>query len=405
MYSIKIGILKEGKIPIDNRVPLTPSDAQLLKIKYPEIDICCQASQIRCFNDEEYENAGIEIVDDLSSCDLILGIKEVSVKDLIPQKTYMFFSHTIKEQPYNRKLIQEIVKKRITLIDYECLTNQIGQRILAFGRFAGIVGAYNSILIIGKKFNYFNLKLAHKCFDYSDMQKEYLKVKLPPVKIVLTGRGKVGKGVIEVLEGMSIRRVDHQEFIYKEFNYPVYIRIIHQDYNERIDGLKFEKEDFYSNPTKYRSKFLKYAHSADILIAGAFWDPKAPPLFQRKDILDDEFKIKVVADITCDINGSIPSTKRSSSIDDPVYDYNANDDKVYPPFTNEHYITVMAVDNLPSELPVDASKYFSNILSTEVLPNYIKIDRQGIISGATITKNGELTANFKYLRDYVGSLE
>lgn len=404
MYSTKIGILKESKIPIDNRVPLTPFDAKLLKTKNPGIDVYCQTSQVRCIKDEEYENAGIEIVDDLSSCDLILGIKEVAVEDLISHKTYMFFSHTIKKQPYNKKLIQEIVKKRITLIDYECLTNQMGQRILAFGKFAGIVGAYNAILITGRKFDYFNLKPAHKCLDYADMQKEYLKVKLPPVKIVLTGRGKVGKGVMEVLEGLNIRRVDHQEFLRNEFDYPVYTRVIHQDYNERIDGLKFEKEDFYSNPKKYRSKFLKYAHAADILIAGAFWDTEAPQLFQRKDILDDEFKIKVVADITCDINGSIPSTKRSSSIDDPVYDYNANDDKVYQPFTNEHYITVMAVDNLPNELPIDASKYFSKKLSTEVLPN-MKNDPEGIIARATITKNGQLTTNYKYLQDYVGSLE
>jgi len=405
MYSTKIGILKEGKIPIDNRVPLTPSDAQLLKIKYPEIDVCCQSSQIRCIKDEEYENAGIEIVDDLSSCELILGIKEVAVEDLIPDKTYMFFSHTIKKQPYNRKLIQEIVKKRITLIDYECLTNQMGQRILAFGRFAGIVGAYNAILIIGKKFGYFNLKPAHKCFDYVDMQREYLKVKLPPVKIVLTGSGKVGKGGVEVLDGMNIRRVDYQEFLCKEFNYPVYTRIYNQDYYERIDGLEFEKIDFYSKPKNYRSKFLKYAHTADILIAGAFWNPEAPRLFQLKDMLDDKFKIKVVADITCDINGSIPSTKRSSSIDDPVYDYNADDDKVYPPFTNEHNITVMAVDNLPSELPLDASKHFSNRLSTEVLPHYMENDPEGLIAKATITENGQLTGIYKYLQDYVGSLE
>lgn len=401
MEFISIGIIKEGKVPVDHRVPLTPSQVREILNTYDNIEIKCQRSDIRCFSDSEYEASGAVIVDDVSDCEIILGVKEVPVPMLSSGKTHFFFSHTIKMQEYNRELLQEILKKKIRLIDWECLTNKNGQRLIAFGRYAGIVGAYNGILTFGKRYNLFTLRPAHECFDLDDMITEYPKVKLPPVKIAVTGGGRVSKGAMEVLNGMRIRKVSPAEFIAEHFSEPVYAQLNTRDYNKKIDGGDFDRDGFYADPSQYESSFLPYAQKADILIAGAFWDPKAPVLFNRLDILKPDFKIRVVADITCDIEGSIPSTKQPSTIDDPIYDFNPSNDRIDAAFSDEGNITVMAVDNLPCELPRNASEDFGNEFLKHILPNLIGEDTDEIIKRASITNNGELTEGYAYLQAYV----
>ena len=399
---MKIGIIKEGKVPIDRRVPLTPSQCQEILATYDQVTIKCQRSDIRCFPDEEYAKAGAELVDDVSDCEIILGVKEVPINMLVAGKTHFFFSHTIKKQDYNRGLLRAILEKQIRLIDWECLTNVEGQRLIAFGRYAGIVGAYNGILTLGKRYNLFHLRPAHECFDMADMQSEYAKVKLPPVKIALTGGGRVSKGSMEVLNGMGIRKVSPAEFLTELFEGPVYTQLNTRDYNKRSDGHEFDREHFYGDPEGYESDFHQYSAKADLLIAGAFWDPRAPVLFTRHEILDNDFKIRVIADITCDIEGSIPSTKQPSTIDDPVYDYNPSNDKVEAAFSDEGNITVMAVDNLPCELPRNASEDFGKEFLKNILPNLLGEDTDEIIGRATITNlEGKLTERYSYLQDYV----
>ncbi len=401
MAKVKIGLIREGKIPVDRRVALTPVQAREVMEQFPQVEIVAQTSEIRCFKDADYEMEGIKVVDNIVDCEIILGVKEVPIPDLIPEKTYFFFSHTIKKQPYNRQLLIEILNKKIRMIDYETLTDTTGKRIIAFGRWAGIVGAYNGILTYGKRYNLFHLRSAHECFDLEDLKSEYKKVKLPPIKIILTGGGRVAKGAMEVLFGLGIRRVSPREFLDERFDYPVFTQLNTRDYNRKKDGGAFSRTEFYSYPEHYESDFLKYAKKGDLLIASAFWDPRAPVLFERTDIVKDDFKINVIADITCDIEGSIPSTKKPSTIEDPVYDYNPSDNQVENPFTDEGNITVMAVDNLPCELPRDASESFGNELVHNVLPELLGDDAREIIKKATLTMDGHLTEKFKYLQDYV----
>lgn len=401
MTKLKLGIIKEGKVPIDRRVPLTPSQVKSILDMNPSIEIRCQRSDIRCFADSEYEEAGAVLVDDVMDCEVIIGVKEVPFNMLADGKTHFFFSHTIKKQEYNRELLQTILKKQIRLIDWECLTNKNGKRLIAFGRYAGIVGAYNGVLTYGKRYNLFHLRPAHECFDLDDLKTEFKKVDLTKMKTLLTGGGRVSKGAMEVLDGMKIRKVSPAEFLSEYFNEPVYAQLNTRDYNKRKDGGKFDRDEFYANPIHYESDFLPYAKKADLLIAGAFWDPRAPVLFTKDDISGRDFKIRVVADITCDIEGSIPSTKQPSTIEDPVYDYNPNNDRVEEAFTDEGNITVMAVDNLPCELPRNASEDFGKEFIAHILPNLIGEDKDGIIERATITRNGQLTEKFSYLEDYV----
>ena len=399
--SMAIGIIKEGKIPIDRRVPLTPAQVGNILDANADLKIYCQRSEIRCFADQEYERYGAIMVDDVSHCDVILGVKEVPMDMLANGKTHFFFSHTIKKQDYNRALLQTIVQKKIRLIDWECLTNLKGQRLIAFGRYAGIVGAYNGILTFGKRYNLFHLRPAHQCFDLEDMMTEYKKVKLPAIKIALTGGGRVSKGSMEVLNGMGIRRVSPAEFVKDLFNEPVYTQLNTRDYNRKIGTGEFDRDEFYKDPVLYESNFHQYAAKSDILIAGAFWDPLAPVLFTRTEILQNDFKIKVIADITCDIEGSIPSTKKPSTIEEPIYDYNPSNDRVEVPFRDEGNITVMAVDNLPCELPRNASEDFGKEFLAHILPNLLGEDKDRIIERATITKDGELMPDFNYLQGYL----
>lgn len=405
MEKVRIGILREGKIPVDKRVPITPEQAVEIENRYPHVEVYVQQSHIRCFPDAEYEEKGLKIVDSLEQCDILFGVKEVPAPSLLPEKTYFFFSHTIKKQDYNKKLLQAMLEKNVKLVDYEILTDIDGQRIIAFGRWAGIVGAYNGIWTYGRRYNLFHLRRAKDCFDLEDLKTEFDKVKLPPIKVVLTGGGRVAKGAMEVLIGMNIRRVTPAAFLTQNFDYPVFAQLSSRDYNIHKEGKEFNRGEFYSHPQHFDSDFVKFAREADILLAAAYWDPQAPVLFKREDAIKSDFSIHIVADITCDIEGSIPSTKKPCTIENPVYDYDPTQDKVEPAFSEEGNISVMAIDNLPCELPRDASTDFGNMLLENVLPHLLGNDEQGIIRKATIAEGGQLTSRYSYLQEWVANKE
>ena len=399
--TLTIGLIREGKIPPDKRVAFTPAQAEEIEQRFPGVKIICQESDVRAFRNKEYGERNIEVRKDMSECDILMGIKEVQIKDLIADKTYLFFSHTLKKQPYNRNLLQEVLRKNITLIDYEALKDRHGNRLVAFGRYAGIVGAYNALLTYGKRFGLFTIRRAYECFDVNDLKRELRKVHLPSIKIILTGAGRVGRGAMETLDSADIRKVNAYDFLSKEFNEPVYVQLSSADYHLRREGGHFNREEFHKHPERYDSTFRAFAAAADMLIAGAYWNPKAPVLFTPQDMQQKDFRIKVIADITCDINGSVPSTKRASTIVDPLYDYDPVTDDVKPPISNPRFITVMAIDNLPCELPRSASEEFGRDLIDKILPPLIIEDKEGVIERATIAKNGSLTEHFQYLEDYV----
>jgi saccharopine dehydrogenase (NAD+, L-lysine forming) len=401
MKSIKLGIIREGKVPPDKRTPFTPQQTEEIQQRFPSVTVVVQHSEARAFTDDEYVKTGIDAREDISDCDILMGIKEVPVSQLIPDKTYFFFSHTIKKQPRNKAMLQEILKRKIRLIDFETLKDRHGNRLVAFGRYAGMVGAYNGLWTYGQRTGSFSLKRAFEHFDVNDLKLDLRNVKLPPIKIILTGGGRVGKGAMETLDTAGIRKVGIYDFLTRSFDEPVYVQLSSADYHQRKEGGHFNREEFHLHPERYDSTFLSFTKVADILMAGAYWNPKAPVLFTRQNMLSPDFKIKIIADITCDIEGSIPSTKRASSIPDPLYDYDPATDTVQPPLSNAKFVTVMAVDNLPCELPRSASDEFGRDLIDRILPILFSEDSDGIIQRATIARDGELTEGFRYLAEYV----
>lgn len=399
METFTIGVLREEKSPPDKRVPLTPLICSELKRKYPHLKILVQPSKIRCYSDDEYTAFGIDLQEDLSACDVLMGVKEVPTDQLIPGKKYFFFSHTIKKQAHNKKLMHALIEKKIQMVDYETLTDKNHNRIIGFGRYAGVVGAYNGILGYGLKYDLFRLKPAHLCRDKAEMEEELKRVRLPNIKIVLTGGGRVANGVIETLSALRIRKITPEEFLMGSYREPVYCQLNPRDYVERPNDHNFDLNDFYAHPEHFVSRFAPFTKTADLYISTHYWDPRAPKMFTREDMQARDFHISVIADVTCDINGSVPSTIRSSTITQPFYGYNIVTEKEDLPF-NKDTVCVMAVDNLPCELPRDASDDFGKDLSERVLPHVFGEDPDRLIERASICVGGKLTAGYEYLSDY-----
>ena len=398
---MKVGIIREGKTKSDTRVPLTPKQCRYLVDKYQDLQIFVQPSQERCFSDEEYQSQGICRREDMKECELLLGVKEVPISMLLPKKTYLFFSHTIKKQPYNRELLRSILQQKIRLIDYECLHDERGKRVIAFGRWAGIVGAHNAILTWGRREGKFNLKPMHECHDWAEAQTYYQNLPLSNIKLVVTGEGRVASGASEVLDLMKIKRISPQAFLEQNFDQPVYTQLAVKDMY-RLEGKQnFDESHYYQHPEQYVSNFDPYTHNANIMLNGIYWDKRIPAFFSQEDMKRKDFTIRVIADVTCDIapDSSIPSTIRSSSITNPIYGYDPLVSKETEPFQS-HCIDVMAVDNLPNELPRDASVDFGDQLISKVWSQLNQADSQMIYEG-TIAVDGELNKPYEYLKDYV----
>ena len=397
---MKIGILREGKTPPDKRVALSPEQCVQVQNQYPDLDLVVQPSPIRRFVDSKYTDLGVVMQEDLADCDVIIGVKEVPEIDLIANKTYFYFSHTIKEQPYNRSLLLKMLSLNIRMIDYETLTNANGKRLIGFGRYAGIVGCYNGFLAQGKRTQSYDLKPANLCEDRKEMESELTKIKLEPIKIVLTGSGRVGNGIIELINLIGIKEVSKEQFLNESFDQAVYVQLNTLDYNIRIDGSASSKSDFYANPHLYKSDFLKYANVAEMFIAGHYYSADSPYLFTREQAKLSSFNIKTVADVSCDIDGPVACTIAPSTISNPIYGYNPLTELI-DDITKPDVITVMAVDNLPCELPKDASEDFGAEMIKHILPCLLTEDPTNIIERATICENGKLTKHYKYLSNYV----
>ncbi|TKD61812.1 NAD(P)-dependent oxidoreductase [Flavobacterium sp. ASW18X] len=397
---MKFGIIQERKNPPDKRVVLPPELCQTVMETYPAAQLVVEPSSIRVFTDQEYLDAGVPVQDAMESCDVLLGVKEVPINALLPNKKYFFFSHTIKKQPYNRDLLRAILDKNIELYDHEVITNTQGQRLVAFGRYAGIVGAYNGIRAFGLKEQSFNLPKAENLKDQAALITELNKITLPAIKIVLTGMGRVGNGAKEMLDGMGIKEVSVADYLTKEYQEAVYCQIDVLDYNKPKDGSDGDKQAFFNDPSGYESNFFRFAKVSNMFIAGHFYGDGAPYLFTREDAKHPDFKIKVVADISCDIDGPVASTIKPSTIAEPIYGYDAHTEKEVD-FLHKDAIAVMAVDNLPAELPRDASGGFGEAFMTHVIPAFFNNDKDGILERARMTKGGQLTQRYQYLADYV----
>ncbi|MBK7133884.1 MAG: alanine dehydrogenase [Bacteroidales bacterium] len=399
---LKVGILRETKNPPDRRVPLTPPQIVALEEMYPDVEFFVQPSDIRCYADEEYDYLGIPLKEDLKDCDILFGVKEVDKRLFIPGKTYMFFAHVAKKQPHNIEMFREMAARKITLIDYEYLTTEQGQRVVAFGRHAGIVGAYNGLRARGIKTNRFKLKPAYQCHDLDEMWAGLRLIELKPgLKVLVTGEGRVAHGAMETLSICNFVQVSPEEYVSKEFDVPVVCQIGPDKYTKHKKGLEFSFSHFTNHPEEYESSFAQYSKVTDIFIACHFWDPRSPHFFSKEDMKKPDFRISVIADISCDINGPIPSTLRPSTIADPFYAYNPYLETEEPAFSRPTNITMMAIDNLPGELPRDASLDFGKMLMNSVLHDILTQTESPMVERATILENGILTPKYSYLDDYL----
>lgn len=401
MERIKIGIIRETKTPPDHRVAIPPAIAVEIEKRFPGVEVVTQPSPNRCFPDEEYLTAGIRLQEDLSDCDWLIGVKEVHLAALLEKKKYLFFAHVAKKQSYNRPLLQEMVRKRNTLIDYEYLKDDNNQRLIAFGRWAGIIGAFNAILGWGLRTGLYQLHPAHLCFDRSEMDQQLKNLGVGKIRILVTGGGRVALGAMETFRKLQIPEVTPEEYLNDPDRSPVICRIDPWHYVCRNDNGPFDFDHFCKNPSKYRSSFSPFATSTDLLVAAHFWDPASPKLWQSEEMKINDFRIRLIADISCDINGSVPSTIRATAIGDPFYDWDRFHLRELAPFSDPEAVTVMSIDNLPGELPRDASYDFARVLLEKVFPCLLGDDPCRIIDRATITHDGRLNAHFSYLESFL----
>lgn len=405
MDRFKIGVLHETKVPNDRRAALTPNTAKELMDKLDNIEIVVQKSDIRAIKSDEYEKNNVPIVDDVSDCDLLMGVKEVKIENLIPHKTYMFFAHIAKMQEHNKPLLKALMDKKITLIDYEYLTYENERRVVAFGVWAGLVGAYNGVRAWAKRIGEHELKAAHEYHDKNEMFDTIKNIRFSkPFKIVVTGGGRVASGVEETLKAFGVKEVIPEQYLTETFDYPVFTRLDPCHYVRHKDGLEFDLQHFFKHPDEYVSTFKVYTKISDMYIAAHFWNPASPRFFTAQDTKNPDFRIKVVADISCDVdNGPVGSTIRATTIDKPFYDFNPETAQEEEAFSSDKNITVMSVDNLPGELARDSSEDFSSVLVKKVLPHLFDNDEKGMIERATILKDGNLTDRFAYLKNWIKS--
>ena len=397
---LRIGLIRERKSLPDYRVALTPKQCAYIHTQYPNITIVAEPSPTRCFTDDDYWANGVEVTPDLGLCDVLLGIKEVPIDSLLPGKTYFFFSHTKKKQPYNQKLMHALIEKRIRMIDYECLTHSDEQRILGFGFYAGVVGAHNGLLTFGKKYGLYNLPPAHNLKSFAELIAAYERVTIPNIKIVVTGSGKVAAGILEVLTHLDIESVEPMDFLTHQYEYPVFTHLKGQELYARKDNDMFFRDGFHATPEAYKCLFSSYVNQTDLLMNGIYWEKRIPRLFEKEEVKRNDWRINVISDITCDVDGSVPLNLGSSTIADPVYGIDRDTLTRTEPFRNsKETIDIMAVDNLPNELPCDASRYFGVHFEKHILPELLKSESE-ILTRATICENGKLTKKYEYLADY-----
>lgn len=397
---LTIGLIREGKTPADNRVALTPAQCKWVHKNAANVKMVVQSSPHRCFTDKEYRSAGVEVTENMSHCDVLFGIKEVPVDELIPNKTYLFFSHTKKAQLHNQKLMRAMVEKKITLIDYECLTHDDGQRIIGFGFFAGVVGAHNGMMAFGNRTGAFKLGRVGDVRDYRQLIHTYFGLKLPKIKVAVTGSGRVAHGLLEIMNLLGVNEVEPFDYLHRQYDYPVYVHLKGRDLYERKDDGTYNRDNFHECPEEYKCSFSPFVKQTDILLNGVYWDKTIPSLFSLDEFRNASFKIQTIADITNDTGGSIPVNIGDSTIENPVYGV----DKITLQKTAPYLpgsVDVMAVGNLPNELPRDASRYFGEQLIKFVLDDLVK-GGSTILDRATMLKKGELMDEYSYLKEYAG---
>ena len=398
---MKVALIKETKIPVDNRVALAPKQVAELNRKYPQHQIVVQSSDIRAFSDDEYRAMGVRVVDSVADADILFGIKEAKIESLIPGKQYFFFGHIAKMQEYNRPLLQAFIQKDITFCDYEYLTDEHGLRVCAFGWWAGVVGVYYTLRGYGLKHKLYELPKPDRRFTLTQLLDSLKAINLPKVKLFVTGAGRVSQGAQYVLNNIGAVRMTEEDYLSTDsvdklsFCYADVDRLV-----RRKDGKNFSWEDFTHNAQEYASDFMRFACKTDVLICAHFWAPDAPVYLSEDDLRNPEMRIRMIGDVTCDIKGSIKSTVRPATHDAPYFDYNPFTESDEPAFSSDKNITVMAVDTCPNALAMDTSEYFGKMLTENVFEPLLNGEHSAVIDRSMILKEGRLTERFAYLKGF-----
>ena len=405
---MKIGLLKETKFPTDNRVALTPKQARYLMDKYPDCEIVVESCDTRAYSDDQYVDEGIKVVTSLHDCDVLFGIKEVKIDSLIPNKHYFFFGHFAKQQPYNRPLLRAMMAKGITFSDYEYLVDDTNQRVCAFGWWAGIVGVYYTLRGYLLRKGDMSLPKPDKSFTMNQMFELLQSVRFDSVKILISGYGRVSRGAQHTMHEIGARLLTEDEFLSDEKfeGLSYFVADFDRLVCPKSDQAPFDEKTFFAHPEEFESNFMKYGCKADVYLSCHFWDPLAPVYLSAEDLRNPDLHLQVIGDITCDIQGSIKSTLRSSNHDEPYFDYNPDTEKEEPPFSSPNNITVMAVDTCPNALAIDSSDYFGERLIECVFNDWLATGAPNdIVRRSTILQNGGLTERFSYLTHFASQQE
>jgi alpha-aminoadipic semialdehyde synthase len=432
---VKVGIRREDKNKWEGRVPLIPEDIKKL-IREKDIDVLIQPSSIRAYSDQEYEEAGAIVQEDLSKCDLILAVKEIPIDFFQPKKTYMFFSHTIKGQDYNIPIIKKMMRLKDNLIDYETITNEKGRRLIFFGRFAGLAGMMDTFWALNKRLKYESIKspLDHlkPTLEYESLAKakqhyrevgEVLKSQglpgtITPLVVGISGYGNVSHGaqeMIDLLPHQDIKAAELENLV-ESGNYAnnkIYKVVFkEEDMVQRLNGNPFKLADYYQHPENYTSKFKQYLPYLTVLVNAIYWDERYPRLITKKHTQElyasPDTKLKVIGDISCDIEGAIEPTVKITNPGNPVFVYDTQKETAVDGVHGKGPV-ILAVDNLPCEIARDSSRAFSQalmdllpeILDCDFTNDFQDLDIDRKIKKAIILYNGQLTPDYYYLNEYL----
>ena len=432
-----IGIRRENKDILERRSPLTPRQVAEL-VRDEKMRVIVQSASNRIYSEEEYRRAGAQISDDLSPCNIVFGVKEVPEEDLLPTGVFCYFSHTIKGQEYNMPLLAKILERKITLMDYELVTDEQGKRQIFFGRFAGIAGMLDALWVYGQRLSSEGienpLQFLKQTRHYGTLRKaeehlqeaaERIKAggfpqEAAPVIIGITGRGHVAQGAHEVLSRLPVEELSPRDLLTpsrleKLSPYKIYkvVFLKPEIYRPRDAKKNFDADELMRRPDLYEGNLEQYLPALSIFVNGIFWEPRFPK-FLTRDFLRRQYqqpgrpKMKVIADITCDINGSVEATVKATRIDNPVYVYQPRNGQVIDGWEGEGPV-VLAVDKLPTELPREASENFGRALMPAVpllakadfSRSYEKLDIPESFRRAVIAHQGKLTPDFQYLREFL----
>lgn len=434
----RIGIRREDMYAWERRTPLVPQDAHEL-VRQKGIDLVVQSASKRIFTDEEYRDAGIPVLEELSSCPIIVGIKEVPIPVLESGKVYVFFSHTIKGQRHNMPMLKRLLELDCTLIDYERVTDEAGRRLIFFGNYAGFAGMIDTLWALGKRLawegtpNPFNE--VKRALDYPNLEaakaaihavgtriaEEGLPSTTDPFVVGFAGYGNVSRGAQEIFDLLPVREITPKalsslrtEQGVSHRDHVVY-KVVFKEHDmvERIDSSRpFDLEEYYRHPERYRGVFERYLPHLTVLLNCIYWEPIYPRLVTKPTIKEmyriGRPSLKVIGDISCDVNGAIACTVKATEPDNPVYVYDPRSDRAVDGIKGDGPV-ILAVEILPSELPREASSYFSRVLKG-YLPAIAEADFRGgfetchlpsPLKKAVIAYRGELTFDYRYIERFL----